>query len=197
MCMHTLCSGTAVFVRVSIEVTTPFITRSPVFPQPPPSSPPSSPPSFAPSRPRRYILVDGAQVVDNGGNHGPRTRSSTSRLDRGRYNITAVYYNWGGSSTFKVEYSVAPVRTTVSSPVRIVSREVLGTPRVTALVPATFRDVTDLAVGGGAANYACEAKEEHALKCTRLHMVLREEQCGTMPQSCRKAMNPAVGFIMI
>ena len=54
-----------------------------------------------------------------------------------------------------------------------------------------------IVTGGGAANYACEAKEEHALKCTRLHMVLREEQCGTMPQSCRKAVNPAVGFIMI
>ena len=41
-----------------------------------------------------------------------------------------------------------------------------------------------------AANYACEAKEEHALKCMRLHMVLRVEQCGIMPESRQKRMNP-------
>ncbi|MDT7831567.1 PA14 domain-containing protein [Flavobacteriaceae bacterium S356] len=61
------------------------------------------------------LFINGIQVVDNDGDHGPQERSGTIPLTPGAYPITVLFYENGGGESLSVEYS-SPLITRTTLP---------------------------------------------------------------------------------
>ncbi|MEN1784021.1 MAG: PA14 domain-containing protein [Bacteroidota bacterium] len=55
------------------------------------------------------VFIDGIEVVDNDGNHGPRERSGTIFLTQGVHTIEVLFYEDGGGEILTVSYSSATI----------------------------------------------------------------------------------------
>ena len=52
-----------------------------------------------------WLYIDGEEIVDNGGNHGPELATGTKNLDAGTYDISIYYYENTGGQELSVSYN--------------------------------------------------------------------------------------------
>ena len=90
------------------------------------------------------LYIEGVEIVDNDGDHGPRERSGDVTLSKGRYAITITFYEDGGGDMLEARYSGPGVAKT------LIPNSVLFLTRSSAYDPSPidgtwFRDpVTEL-----------------------------------------------------
>ena len=91
------------------------------------------------------LLVDGDEVVDNGGAHGTEEKSETLELEAGVHAITVEYFQAGGGSALSVEWEGPSVQRTVIEGGALVS----APGALLATLPPEVADYTDRAAVPG------------------------------------------------